>query len=346
MTALLFDRPGLFDPAVTDAEFAEIVDELTRRGFLAGGLGSAVAFGLAACGSPDDDSATSPAATQWSFTDDLGHVTRLPTRPQRVIALAESLTTTLYSAGLTVVGGAMTTSTGGDLQYLGMPQSAIEAIVQVNSENDLKLETLAAAKPDLLIDAVQNGRSGSLDKYPTLTKFAPVVAVDLQTATLDAAMGTVHRLVTSLGVTTLTDKKDQDRYEDLAGQLTSALAAKPGLRVAFCWSGPDGINVSTESQWSYMRTLAALGMRYTPVHVGAADYWQTFSWEQAADIQADLLVLWNGGVPTNPAWRTMPAVRAKQFVDLSDKWFLTSYGRYADNLAALLDVVRSAEVVA
>ena len=57
-----------------DHEFARIVDELTRRGFLAGTL-SATVLGVGACAS--DQSAPSAANSSpggWSFTDDRGKV--------------------------------------------------------------------------------------------------------------------------------------------------------------------------------------------------------------------------------------------------------------------------------
>ena len=72
--SLELPAPGLH------AEWAAIVDELTRRGLLAGGLGTAALLGLAACGSGGHPTAASSAGP-WTYTDDLGQ--RVTTRQQR-----------------------------------------------------------------------------------------------------------------------------------------------------------------------------------------------------------------------------------------------------------------------
>ena len=235
-----------------------------------------------------------------------------------------------------------------ELRDMGMSAADINAIVKVDSsadDNAIKLVAVAKANPDLIIDDVQDKAAYGLTTMPKLAEIAPVVAIDIQDATLEQGMASVHRLLKSLDVT-VTDAAAQARYHRVAAELRDALAAKPGLRVAFGWGNKEIFQINSEPRWNYMETLAGLGMEFTPVTTTKANAWaQEFSWENVAGIDADLVVLTYYGVPTSPAWRTMRAAKAGQYVDMSDQWVVTSYGAYADYLETLLHAVQKARVL-
>ncbi len=84
----------------TDAEFARIVDELTRRGFLAGGLGTAAVLGLAGCG---NGTAPVAAPTTRVVKTTKGPVT-VPADPQRVVCLDSYSSQIMLTLGITPAG--------------------------------------------------------------------------------------------------------------------------------------------------------------------------------------------------------------------------------------------------
>lgn len=142
MSTVLLDRSDL------DAEFARIVDELTRRGFLAGGLGSAALAALAACTSESDDHSVSSASapTIRTITTATGPVT-VPTNPRRVVTLDNWSTSGLLDIGFAPIGAVDI-----DSETL-MPEyaNAYRSIPRVGSVSEPSLEKIAALTPDLIV---------------------------------------------------------------------------------------------------------------------------------------------------------------------------------------------------
>jgi len=133
----------------TDTEFARIVDELTRRGFLAGGLGGAALLGLAACGSSGsggDHSSSSAAPSTRAVQGAYGPID-VPADPKRVVALGKSAVTTLLDLGLTPIG-----VDEGEVA-VAIPQyaTALKHVPTVGAYGEFNAEKILALKPDLLI---------------------------------------------------------------------------------------------------------------------------------------------------------------------------------------------------
>ena len=93
--------PGTLD---IDEEFARIVNALTRRGLLAGGLGTAALLGLSACGldQPHDTSDVSTPATRK--VDSVNGPISVPAHPKRVVTLDGFSMAAMFDLGLTPAG--------------------------------------------------------------------------------------------------------------------------------------------------------------------------------------------------------------------------------------------------
>jgi len=156
-------------PATTgdyDAEFARIVDELTRRGFLAGGVGVAALAGLAACGS--NSSGTGVASTRTIDTP-RGKVT-VPVHPKRVMVLGTLPLFPALDLGLRPIGSDLEANS----TLLPPRYSDVMAkVTRAGSHNgNPNYEAIVEMKPDLILGLDADGNI-----YPRLSEIAPTVYV-------------------------------------------------------------------------------------------------------------------------------------------------------------------------
>lgn len=321
------------DARQIEVEFAQLVDQLTRRGFLAGTL-SATAVGLAACAShqPDPGSAAS-SPTGWSFTDDRGKVVDLPTPPSRIAFLTDTVGAALWAAGLHPV--AATDSGQGIATAVGLHTG--DGITQLYSaDKGVDVEKLTAAAPDLMIDAVQpDGTLQVASELPQLAELAPIIGLSTYLP-VEQIAATADRLTTSLG-TELSDTNAQVAYQTASDRLARAITTNADLRVGFVFSIDETtIGVMNPKTWAVLKTVQSLGLKLVPVPDTADNtYSQAVSLERAADLPADLLI-WavSDPMPTSKVWAQVPAVRSGQIwqPDLAS-WYAYSW----DNFSALLD---------
>jgi iron complex transport system substrate-binding protein len=334
--------PALLDrPSLVDAEFDRIVNELTRRGFLAGAASGAVLLGLAACSNDGPDPAASTGSS-WSYTDDRGTAVTVPKQPKRVAFLTDTVGAALWAAGVRPV--AACDSHSGIVEAVGLDMSGIVQIA--TADQKLNLEALNNAQPDLLVDAVQaDGKLQAVTANPKAADVAPVVGIDMYRP-VEHIIGQADRLTTALGVA-LADGADKARYDQASAALKAAAAANPDLRVGFVFGiGADQIGVMNPQTWAVLQTAAELGLKLVTVAPGADhQYSQAISWENAPSIKADLLV-WavSDPLPTNPLWQQMPAVKANQYWQPDiPSWYAYSYANFATLLDGLAEHVRTAE---
>ncbi|MCE3029066.1 ABC transporter substrate-binding protein [Streptomyces sp. CMSTAAHL-2] len=305
----------------------------TRRGLLAGGLGTAALLGLSACGTGNSASADGGSGgSAWSFTDDRGHAVRLPRRPKRIAFLTDSVGAALWAAGLHPV--AATDSGQGIVPAVKPDWSGVTKIY--SADKGVRLEALAQARPDLLIDAVQpDGTLQVASQLPEVAKIAPVVGLSTYHS-IEQIVGTADQLTGSLG-TTLTDGEAKARYQAASTRLRKAIAANQELRVGFVFGiDKNTLGVMNPKTWAVLKTVSALGMNLVPVPGGSANtYSQAVSWENVPSLPADLLV-WavSDPLPDNPLWKRTPAVRAGQLwkPELAS-WYAYSW----ENFTVLLD---------
>ena len=151
------------------ARFAGIVDELTRRGFLGVGAGTAALVGLAACGT--DKAAPQATAPSTRTIETAKGRVRVPATPRRVVCLDPGFSwQTLLEVGLTPVGLPFVLDSLVQPVNLAKVRGVASA---VTSAGEPDLERIASLRPDLILAS-----SGSdLDKvYGRLTAIAPVAA--------------------------------------------------------------------------------------------------------------------------------------------------------------------------
>jgi iron complex transport system substrate-binding protein len=310
---------------------------VNRRGF----LGAAAVLGLAACSSTPAMS-TASTAGGWSWTDDRGVRVKLASRPTRVAFLTDTVGAALWAAGLHPV--AATNSGEGITAAVGMPS---KGITQVYSAGDgVNLEALAAARPDLLVDAVQaNGTLQVESQTPQVSQIAPVVGLNVYNP-VEKIAATADRLTRSVG-SALTDTAAKARYTAAAGRLKSSIAANSSLRVGFVFDiSSSTLGVMNAQTWPVLKTVSQLGMKLVTVPSGTSNtYSYPVSWEDAPALPADFLV-WavSDPLPTNPLWKEIPAVHDGQFwqPDIAS-WYAYTWANFASLLDGLATRVASAK---
>ena len=154
-----------------------VVDELTRRRLLGGGIGAAALL-LAGCGSDDPaPEATSVATATWSLGP-FGPV-EVPRSPQRVVvgnAIDADFALTL---GLPVVGapGAIGNA---DSPFAEYHADRLAGATKVQSGGEPNYEQIAALRPDLILDSwdVEQTRYDLFSGIALTVNFAPVLYPD------------------------------------------------------------------------------------------------------------------------------------------------------------------------
>ncbi|MEU6478575.1 ABC transporter substrate-binding protein [Streptomyces sp. NPDC047017] len=327
-------RPLADRPALT----ASAIGRPTRRGLLVGGLGAAGLFGLTACGAGGSSAKASGGASAgaWSFTDDRGRTVRLPRRPRRIAFLTDTVGAALWAAGLQPVAAA--DSGQGIVPAVKPDWTGVTKIY--SADKGVRLEALAQARPDLLVDAVQpDGTLQVSSQLSEVSKIAPVVGLSTYQP-IEKIAGTADRLTASLG-SHLADAGAKARYTAASARLKSAVAANPGVRVGFVFGiDKNTIGVMNPATWAVLKTVRALGMRLVPVPAGSDNtYSQAVSWENVPSIPVDLLV-WavSDPMPDAPLWKRTPAVAAGQVwkPELAS-WYAYSW----ENFTVLLDGLAS-----
>ncbi|WP_428933862.1 ABC transporter substrate-binding protein [Streptomyces sp. ACT015] len=314
----------------------------SRRGLLAGGGALAAAFGLAACGPGRGRPSAGASGSAWSFTDDRGHTVKLARRPRRIAVLTDTVGAALWAAGLRPV--AATDSGQGIVTAVGMEWDGVTKIY--SADKGVKLEALAQARPDLLIDTLQpDGTLQVSSDLSAIAGIAPVIGLSMYRP-IEEIAATADRLTRSLGAD-LTDTEAKAGYRKASDALRSAVAANPDLRVGFVFDiDKNTIGVMNPRTWAVLRTVDALGLPLVKVPEGADNtYSQAVSWENVPSVAADLLV-WSvsSPLPVNPLWKRVPAVRAGQVwqPELAS-WYAYSWANFSVLLDGLATRVRSAK---
>lgn len=188
-------RSATCSPNVTDVQWQEIVDALTRREFGAGLGAAALAALTAACARPDAATGSDSGA-QRTVTHAMG-TTTVSNRPSRIVALDSLPIDTVVTLGKTPVGAAQAGSADALPAYLG---GGLDSTTVVGSIAEPNLEAIAALQPDLILSSKQ--RHGDL--YDALSAIAPTVfsvspAVDWQ--------GTLRLFAEAMGETEAAEQK-------------------------------------------------------------------------------------------------------------------------------------------
>jgi len=298
---------SLADATSTDAAFAEIVDELTRRGLLAGGIGTLGVLSLTACGGSSEKTAgpTSSASARRTVESAYGRV-EVPAEPKRVVALSKAAIATLLDVGLTPIG------TDDDEAPVALPQyqKTIAALPTVGSYGKFNVEKIAALRPDLVIsyDTYLDA-----DLYAQVSTVAPTVAVKTDkgniswqdaTATFAAAVNRSTQLDVLATTYAARIASVAKRYADQLAGNRWEVVQNAGTSNFFRYlpsSDPSGI-------------LARLGARLGNAAATGPNYWgKEHSYEtldgQLGHAEVILYVKVNSNeLVSQQLWRDLPAV--------------------------------------
>ena len=174
MTTTLLDHTTAPNHPATDAQFAEIVDSLTRRGFLGGVVGAATLAGLSACSAGDQAPSPSPSAATRIVDSAKGKI-EVPADPRRIVVLAPQPRDTLYDLGITPVGVYDEGSEYISPRY----RTKMGQSTTIGTGSDgLALEKIATLQPDLIIGVDYEYNT---DSYRKLTDLAPTVIAPAST---------------------------------------------------------------------------------------------------------------------------------------------------------------------
>ncbi|MFT4083226.1 MAG: ABC transporter substrate-binding protein [Nocardioides sp.] len=222
-------------PGQVDAEFARIVDELTRRGFLAGGLGSAAMLTLAACGSSTKQSDSGSSSGRFRYTDARGKTIDLAAIPNRIV-MSEQAAAALIPYGIRPVGfwGSSTPATSPVLK--GLDVSGIKSLGVTYGQ--VNIEALAALEPDLVItgwyagDAFGGLGAESANISQKVAAVAPILAVSAQkpaSTSLEDWRDLADKLGASVDTGTIATQRRT--YQQAVADLKQAAAGRPHTTV-------------------------------------------------------------------------------------------------------------------
>jgi len=283
---------------------------------------------LAGCGTTSTEKPTSdpskPAAGGSSFPRTITHdkgTTKIAARPQRIVALDNSLVEAVVLLKQPLVGGI---SSYRDLKgfppYLG---DAVKKTTEVGPMESPDLEAIAALKPDLIVSATI--RHDAI--YDELSKIAPTVFVKTtgpqwqqNITTLGGALGAEDQATEALA-----DYKVRAKQ---VGAAINAKAAKPTISVVRFLDGPTRL----------MQKATFIGMILSdaglarPKSQDVEDFALEVGEEQIR--QADgghiFVTSFSGGSAAkerferNPLWKQLKGVQAGNVHDVRDEIWMTS----------------------
>ncbi|MGC4112272.1 MAG: ABC transporter substrate-binding protein [Nocardioides sp.] len=309
-------KAPLNDPL--DERFAAIVDELTRRGFLAAGAGAVAVAGLDACGpsgSPDDTPAGS--ATRRVTTPD-GSIT-VPTHPTQVVSVDYFTGIFLVELGLVPAGG---------IDYSWVDPSTmyppyvpiLKKIPDIGQITSTDIEKVAALHPDLILGPTPGSRyDNSKGAIPKLKSLAPVGTVDFdQTGDWRGPLHQAAQLVNRTDQLQPIATAYQNAIDAAKTRYADLLATTVVSILDYSQDGTFALDLPRSTDGVM---LADLGVRFGQASADNGTSTRELSVERIDDLADSDLILYRAdatGTPTNglqdvvklQSWKNLPAVRA------------------------------------
>ncbi|MBF8192244.1 ABC transporter substrate-binding protein [Nonomuraea sp. K274] len=295
-----------------------------RRGFLSAATGLAAALALTACGGGTEP-ATSAAPTGsaapggWTFTDDRDKKLALPERPARIVAQVGAAAA-LWDFGVRPVGvfGPHKLADGAkDPQVGNVDITKVEGLGNVWDE--FNVEQYIALQPDLLVSSMYV--KGTLWYVPekskdTIEQVAPTAGIMLTGRSATQVIGKYEELAKSLGAGMEGVPEAKARME----AATKELAQFKDLKILLMSGGPDAMWVVNPPEYPDIVHLTAAGLDVvTPSKVDEGGFFQTLSWENADEYDADVILydtrtqsLKPEEMLKKPTFAKLPAVAAGQ----------------------------------
>ncbi|MEU6862176.1 iron-siderophore ABC transporter substrate-binding protein [Streptomyces sp. NPDC046876] len=299
-------------------------------------LTAAMAFSLAACGGGSGDgkvdaSGGPAAAADAGFPRTLTHdkgTTELKSRPQRVVALDNSLVEAVVALDTPLVGGIGSyRDQKGFPAYLG---DAVKDTKDVGPLDNPNLEAIAALKPDLIVSATVR----HADLYDRLSRIAPTVFVKTtgpiwkeNITFLGTALGREEKARAKLAAYETRAKKIGDAVNAKGGG--SGEGGKPTVSITRFVDGPTRIYLPKSFTGII---LGDMGLLRPENQRDTAKFNIEISEEQIQQADADhiFLTAFSGGEErkrkfmANPLWQRLNAVRKGNVHEVDDATWMTS----------------------
>lgn len=299
-----------------DAEFRRIVDELTRRGFLTGGLAAATVLGLAACSTDDGAHSSSPTTRTVTTVDG---TFRVPADPKHVVCIDYFTAIFLVELGLIPAGGIDYSWVDTSTMYPAYVPilKKLPGIGQITSTD---YEKVTALHPDLILGPTPGSQyDNSKGAMKTLKAVAPVASVDFgktgdwrspfeQTAKLIGRTAQLTPLIASYKAAV--EKAKKANAEVFASAVVSVVDySQNGNYALDLPKSTDGV------------VLADLGVRFGKASADNGTNNRELSLEQLSELADSDIILYRAdatGAPTNglqdvvtlQGWKDLPAVKA------------------------------------
>jgi iron complex transport system substrate-binding protein len=304
-----------------------------RARFGAFALVTALAAGVAACGDDSDPDAGSASGTESesesestaayprTITHDKGE-TVIESRPERIVALDNSLVEAVVALDGNLVGGISSyRDLGGFPEYLGDAVAETEDVGPLDSPN---LEQIALLEPDLIVSATVRHD----DLYDQLSEIAPTFFVE--------TTGPTWKDNISLLAEVLGEEESAAEqiaaYEARARELGDAINAQEGdptVSVVRFLDGPT--RVYLQATFSGI-ILSDMGLARPENQQDPEEFNLEISEEQIEQADADIIfyTTFSGGQEreerflSNPLWDRLTAVRNDRVYKVPDEIWMTS----------------------
>lgn len=294
--------------------------------FAIGLTGLALVAGLSACGTGNGtaDAAPTGAAADSGFPRTITHdkgTTEIKTKPQRIVALDNSLVEAVVLLERPLVGGIASYRNQKTFpDYLG---TAVKDTKDIGPLDNPNLELIASLKPDLIVSATV--RHDAL--YDKLSLIAPTVFVK---TTGPIWKDNVKLLGQALGEEAKTTEK-MAAYEARAkkiGDAINAKAANPTVSIVRFVDGPTRLMANA--------SFVGIVLKDAGLKRPASQDKDTFSTEiseeqiELADGDRIFVTTYAGGgdrkakFEANPLWQRLKGVQAKQVTEVKDELWMTS----------------------
>ncbi|MDX3100600.1 ABC transporter substrate-binding protein [Nonomuraea angiospora] len=302
---------------------------LPRRGFLASAAGLAAALTLAACGgepaatggsAPAASAPATPGAAQgWTFTDDRGKKVEQPKAPSRIVAQVGAAAA-LWDFGVrpvAVFGPHKLKDGSKDPQVGNVDLAKVQGLGNVWDE--FNVEQYIALQPDLLVSSMYV--KGTLWYVPekskdTIEQVAPTAGIMLTGRSATQVIGKYEELAKSLGADMQGVPEAKARME----AATKELARFGNLKILMMSGGADAMWVVNPPEYPDIVHLMDAGLDVVkPAKVDEGGFFQTLSWENADEYDADVILydtrtqsLKPEEMMKKPTFAKLPAVKAGQ----------------------------------
>ena len=292
----------------------------------------------------------------WSFTDDAGVTISLPETPDRVVAYIN------LAAALDDFGAKPAGYFGQPLRPDGTRETIagdldLEGMLSVGPDyGAFDIEALAAEDIDLIVTDMWEDppsfwglEEGAIEQINTVS---PILNLWFIGQPVTDTIERVGELAVALGADPDNPQVVADREAFLAAEaeLKDAIAAKPGLKVAFASGTPDeAFYIGNPNVNADLMYYASLGLDIVAPE-DQSSFFEELSWEEAGRYPVDLLIMddrqWSSTpeelIEKVPTFAALPAVKAGAYGPWTSEW-VPSYPGMTPVLERLAELIRNAD---